>query len=255
MTIVFVSVFGLIIGSFLNVVIYRIPEHKSIVYPSSRCPYCNTEIKPYDNIPVLSYIILRGRCRACGRHISLRYPVIELLTGVLFAGIYIKYGLALDLPVLFILTAGLVAVAFIDIDHRIIPNVITYPGIVLGFASSFFTGINSPVGSISGIAAGAGILLATAYIYKAVAGVEGMGMGDVKLMAMLGAFLGWEAVLFIVVMSAFIGSAAGIFLVIFAGKGRRYAVPFGPFISMAAILYLFYGQGIIAIYLRTIGYA
>lgn len=252
---IFIFVFGLMIGSFLNVVIYRLPRRESIVHPPSHCPSCNAKIKPYDNIPVLSYILLFGRCRNCGRHISFRYPLVELLTGALFAGVYMKYGMTVDLPVLGVLTAGLVAVTFIDIDHRIIPNAITYPGIVLGFAASFITTVTTPAGSIAGMAAGSGILLATAFIYKKLTGTEGMGMGDVKLMAMLGAFLGWQAALFIVVLSAFFGSAAGISLIVFAGKGRKYAVPYGPFISLAAVLYLFYGQELIGIYLRMVGYA
>jgi len=248
-------IFGLIIGSFLNVVIYRLPEHKSIVTPSSHCPNCNAGIKPYDNIPLISYLILRGKCRSCGRHISLRYPLIEFLTGALAAAVYIKYGISFDWIILFALSAALVVAAFIDIDHKIIPDVITYPGIVIGFACSFFLSINNPIGSVLGIITGGGFLLGTAYAYKKVTGVEGMGMGDVKLMAMLGAFLGWGAVLFIIIMSAFIGAAAGLSLMAFAGKGRRYAIPYGPFISLSAIIYLFYGQSLINLYLRIIGYA
>ncbi len=253
--IVSVFIFGLIIGSFLNVVIYRLPEHQSIVFPASHCPHCGKQIKPYDNIPLVSYIMLRGRCRYCGEKISLRYPAVELITGLLAAGLFIKYGFTVDLMVFFVLSAGLIAITFIDIDRMIIPNAISYPGIVLGFASSFFVSTNNPVSAAIGILAGAGILFATAFIYKRVTGVEGMGMGDVKLMAMIGAFLGWEAALFTVIISACIGSIAGIFLVVFAGKGRKHAIPYGPFISASAIVYLFYGQTLITIYLRMIGYA
>jgi leader peptidase (prepilin peptidase)/N-methyltransferase len=253
--IVFVFIFGLIIGSFLNVVIYRLPEHQSIVSPPSHCPRCGKQIKPYDNIPLLSYIILRGKCRYCGSRISPRYPAVELITGLLAAGLFIKYGFSVDLIGFFILSACLIAITFIDIDHRIIPNTISYPGTIIGFAASFFVSINNPINATIGILTGAGILFATAFIYKAVTGVEGMGMGDVKLMAMIGAFLGWEAAIFTIIISAFIGSIVGVSLVLFAGKGRRYAIPYGPFISASAIIYLFYGQTFIHIYLRMTGYA
>ena len=253
--IVFVFIFGLVIGSFLNVVIYRLPEHQSIVSPGSHCPHCGKPIKPYDNIPLVSYIILRGRCRYCANRISARYPAVELITGLLAAGLFVKYGLTIDLIVFFVLSAGLTAISFIDIDHGIIPNALSYPGIIIGFASSFFVSINNPVSSIIGILTGAGILFVTAFTYKSVTGVEGMGMGDVKLMAAIGAFLGWEAAIFTVIISACIGALAGVTLILFAGKGRRYAIPYGPFISASAVVYLFYGHALIALYLRMIGYA
>ncbi|MCL4467903.1 MAG: prepilin peptidase [Deltaproteobacteria bacterium] len=253
--IVFVFIFGLVIGSFLNVVIYRLPEHQSIVSPGSHCPHCGKPIKPYDNIPLMSYMILRGRCRYCGNRISLRYPAVELITGLLAAGLFIKYGLTIDLMVFFILSTGLTAITFIDIDHGIIPNSLSYPGIIIGFASSFFVSINNPISSIIGMLTGAGILFVTAFTYKAVTGVEGMGMGDVKLMAAIGAFLGWEAAIFTVIISACIGALAGVTLILFAGKGRRYAIPYGPFISLSAVVYLFYGHALISLYLRMIGYA
>ncbi len=253
--VVFVFIFGLIIGSFLNVVIYRLPDNQSIVSPPSHCPICGKPIKPYDNIPLLSYIILRGKCRYCGSRISLRYPAVELITGLTAAGLFIKYGFNVDFIVFFILSACLIAITFIDIDYRIIPNTISYPGIIIGFAASFFVSINNPINAAIGILTGAGILFSTAFIYKAVTGVEGMGMGDVKLMAMIGAFLGWEAVLYTIIISAFIGSIVGVLLVLLAGKGRRYAIPYGPFISASAISYLFYGQILIHSYLRMIGYA
>ena len=253
--IVSVFIFGLIFGSFLNVVIYRLPERQSIVSPGSHCPHCGKPIKPYDNIPLISYMVLRGRCRYCGNRISPRYPAVELITGLLAAGLFMQYGLTIDLFVFFILSAGLTAVSFIDIDHGIIPNALSYPGIIIGFASSFFVSINDPVRSVLGMITGAGILYVTAFTYKAVTGVEGMGMGDVKLMAAIGAFLGWEAAIFTVIISACIGALAGVALVLFAGKGRRYAIPYGPFISASAVVYLFYGHALIALYLRMIGYA
>ncbi len=249
-----IFIFGLILGSFLNVIIYRLPRHESIVYPSSHCPYCSAHIKPYDNIPLLSYAILGGKCRSCGKHISLRYPFVELLAGLSGVAIYLKYGLGIDWIFLFVLSLSLITIIFIDLDNRIIPNVITYPGIVIGFAASFFMTINSVTGSVLGSLMGGGVLYATAYLYKSITKQEGMGMGDVKLMAMLGAFLGWQASLFIIITSAFAGSIAGIALMLFAGKNRKYAIPYGPFISLGAFIYLFYGQYIIQIYLRFIGY-
>jgi leader peptidase (prepilin peptidase)/N-methyltransferase len=251
----FIFIFGLVIGSFLNVVIYRLPRHESIVEPGSHCPSCGKPIKPYDNIPVLSYIILRGKCRYCHAVISPRYPVVELLTGFIFVLVYLKYGLSIDTLVLLILCASLIAITFIDIDHRIIPDKISYPGTIIGFLSSFFVSINNPINAIIGMLVGSGILFLTAFLYKAFTGIEGMGMGDVKLMAMIGAFLGWEAAIFTVIISAFIGSLIGIGFILFAGKGKRYAIPYGPFISVSVVIYLFYGKFLIDIYLRMIGYA
>jgi len=251
----FIFIFGLVIGSFLNVVIYRLPRHESIVEPGSHCPSCGKPIKPYDNIPVLSYIILRGKCRYCHAVISPRYPVVELLTGFIFVLVYLKYGLSIDTLVLLILCTSLIAITFIDIDHRIIPDKISYPGTIIGFLSSFFVSINNPINAIIGMLVGSGILFLTAFLYKAFTGIEGMGMGDVKLMAMIGAFLGWEAAIFTVIISAFIGSLIGIGFILFAGKGKRYAIPYGPFISVSVVIYLFYGKFLIDIYLRMIGYA
>lgn len=253
--IIFIFIFGLIIGSFLNVVIYRLPLHQSLAYPSSHCPFCNAKIKPYDNIPVISYVLLLGRCRSCKKHISLRYPLVELLTGCMIVLLYMKYGPGIDMLMLFILSASLIAITFIDIDHRIIPDTLSYPGILVGFVSSFFIPINNPVGSVIGMFAGSGILFIVAYLYEKITGAEGMGMGDVKLMAMLGAFLGWQASIFIIIMSSLIGSIAGIGLMVFAGKSRKFAVPYGPFISLAAVVYMFYGQFLIDLYLKVIGYA
>lgn len=251
----FVFLFGLIIGSFLNVLIYRLPKHESIIHPGSHCPYCGKPIKFYDNIPVISYLILKARCRYCKSKISLRYPIVELITGIIFACIFLKYGFSIDTIVLLILSASLIAITFIDLDQRIIPNAISYPGIIMGFVSSFFVSLNNPVSSIIGLLTGSGILFLTAFVYKSITGIEGMGMGDVKLMGMIGAFLGWEASIFTIVTSALIGSIVGIGLMIFAGKGKRFAIPYGPFISFSAVIYLFYGKIIIELYLRLINYA
>ncbi|MCL5277503.1 MAG: prepilin peptidase [Deltaproteobacteria bacterium] len=252
---VFIFIFGLVIGSFLNVVIYRLPRHQSLVYPPSHCPSCDRRIKPYDNIPLLSYVFLLGRCRYCRGRISPRYPLVELLAGTIAALLSIRYGPGTDAAILFILSSALIAITFIDIDHGIIPNVLSYPGIVLGFLSSFLLHLNSPAGSLSGMLVGGGILLTVAYVYKKIAGVEGMGMGDVKLMVMLGAFLGWQASIFIIIVSSLLGSIAGVGLMIFAGKTRKYAIPYGPFISASAIVYLFYGRPLIDLYLKVIGHA
>ena len=249
------GIFGLIVGSFLNVVIYRLPLHQSIAYPASHCSQCGQKIRAYDNIPVISFILLRGRCRSCHERIPLRYPLVELITGLIAAVLYLRYGLTVELAAFFLLSAGLVAIAFIDLDHGIIPNTLSYPGTIAGLVFSFFLRTNTPLAAVAGILAGAGILFATAFLYKAATGVEGMGMGDVKLMAMIGAFLGWQAALFTIILSALIGALAGVGLVVFAGKGRKFAMPYGPFIAAAALVYLFYGQPLITAYLRIMGYA
>ncbi len=251
----FAFVFGLIIGSFLNVVIYRLPRGQSLVYPRSHCPSCDRPIMPYDNVPLLSYVLLRGRCRYCRARISPRYPLVELATGTVAALLMVTYGPGIDTAVLFVLSCALIAITCIDIDYRIIPNVISYPGIVLGFLSSFITRLNTPLESVAGMLTGSGILFVVASVYRAITGVEGMGMGDIKLMAMLGAFLGWQACIFIIIVSSLFGSIVGVGLVIFAGKARRYALPYGPFIAASAMTYLFYGKLLIGMYLRAIGHA
>lgn len=235
------NVTGAAIGSFLNVLIYRIPEGQSIIFPSSRCPKCKHSIRFYDNIPVISYLILRGRCRGCREKISLRYPFVEAIAALLSMFLFWKYGLSIKYLFSFTFTCALIVITFIDLDHQIIPDVITLPGIPLFFLMAiFFMGI--PVlEALLGILIGGGCLFAIAFLYEIITKREGIGGGDIKLLAMLGAFLGWKSLFFILFVSSLLGTVVGISIMIAKGKDMKYAVPFGPFLSIAAVVYLFVG--------------
>ena len=246
---VFIFLFGAAVGSFLNVCIYRLPRSLSLVHPRSKCPHCETPIAFYDNIPILSYLLLGGKCRHCSTAISLRYLVVELAAGLCAMAVVTRYGLIWEALLLYGLVAALLVVTFIDMDHKIIPNVISYPGIVIGFAASFFSRFITYKESLLGIAVGAGILLLVASGYYFFTKKEGMGGGDVKLLAMIGAFLGWEAVIFTLFVGSAVGTVLGIAVALKTQKGRKAAVPFGPFLSLGAILYLFHGQAIVSWYI------
>jgi leader peptidase (prepilin peptidase)/N-methyltransferase len=247
---VFVFVFGAAVGSFLNVCIYRLPRSISLIRPRSRCPRCESGIAFYDNIPILSYLWLRGKCRHCGATISLRYPVVELAAGLFAVALFSQPGLALrEAFVLFVLVAVLLVVTFIDIDHQIIPDMITYPGIVIGFLSSFFLENITYKDSLLGIVLGGGLLLLVASGYYFVTKKEGMGGGDVKLLAMIGAFLGWKAVIFTILVGSAIGTVIGIAMAFRMQGGRKLAIPFGPFLSLGALLFIFQGHSIMAWYI------
>ncbi|HPL63324.1 MAG TPA: prepilin peptidase [Syntrophales bacterium] len=240
---------GTVVGSFLNVCIIRIPQGLSIVNPPSRCASCGARIRFYDNIPIISYLILRACCRDCGAGISLRYPVVEALTGAILLALYWKFGWGAQLPAAFAFAAVLIVVAFIDLEHKIIPDVITLPGTPVFAAAGILIMDLTVWESLAGIAAGAGSLYLIAFIYRLLTKREGMGMGDVKLLAMLGAFLGWQSLLFILFVSSLLGSFAG-GLIILAGRGNlKYAVPYGPFLSAAAVAYLFAGREIMQLVL------
>ena len=213
------GLFGATVGSFLNVVIYRLPLDKSIVRPRSFCPGCGQAIAWYDNIPVFSYLFLCARCRHCRAHISWRYPLVELLTAGLWVALFWRFGLGRALPVHIVFATSLVAISFIDFDHRIIPNEISLPGIVVGFACSFLwydQGFHWE--SLIGLLAGGGGLLLISIVYLLLRGREGMGMGDVKLLAMLGAWLGWKSLLFILLFASVQGILATIGMVVFGVK-------------------------------------
>ncbi|MBW2195198.1 MAG: prepilin peptidase [Deltaproteobacteria bacterium] len=248
----FVFFFGMAIGSFLNVCIYRLPESISLVHPGSRCPKCKTKIAFYDNIPVLSYIILRGKCRHCETTISLRYLVVEMVSGLFALAIVGQYGFSLETIFVYAFVAALLVVTFIDIDHQIIPDVITYPGIIIGFLSSFLLDHHTYMESIMGIILGGGFLFLVASGYYYLTKKEGMGGGDVKLLAMIGAFLGWKATIFTIFVGSIIGTVLGIVVALYTQKGRKTAVPFGPFLSMGAFLYIFHGQQIMNWYFRLV---
>ncbi len=241
--------FGLFIGSFLNVCIYRIPENKSIVMPASNCPGCHTPIRFFDNIPVLSYVWLLGRCRSCHAPISIRYPVVELLTGV-FAGLCVlKFGFTLAAAIYFAFIASLLVITFIDIDHRIIPDVISLPAIPVFFGATFFLPGIGPVESIAGILIGGGSLFLVAWAYYLFTGKEGMGGGDIKLLAMIGAVVGWQGVILAIFAASITGTVVGGILMLASGKNLKLAIPFGPFLAVGAVISVFYGPELIRWYI------
>lgn len=241
-------IFGLLMGSFLNVCIFRIPMEQSIVSPGSHCPHCNKTIRFYDNIPLLSYLILGGKCRYCRASISLQYPLVEGMTALSSLLLFLRFGPSLSYLFYFAFVAALITITVIDLHHQIIPDVISLPGIGIGLLASLIvpqiTFLNSLLGTLLG--GGSLFLVATAYhwLFKR----EGMGGGDVKLLAMIGAFLGWKAVILTIFLSSFIGSVTGIILILIKGKNFKYAIPFGPFLSVGAVISLFYGESLIRWY-------
>ena len=242
-------VLGSVIGSFLNVCIYRIPAGESIVHPPSRCPACGSGIRWYQNVPVLSYMLLGGKCASCRIRISLRYPLVEALTGVLFVLVFHHFGLQCATLVYWLFAAALVTITFIDLDHQIIPDVISLPGIAVGFLCSFAVPWLSWTDSLLGILAGGGSLYLVAVVYELLTRKEGMGGGDIKLLAMIGAFLGWKAILPIIFISSFMGTLVGVPVMLLKKADGKLAIPFGPFLAAAALFYLFWGPAIINWYL------
>lgn len=258
-------IFGTIIGSFLNVCIYRLPREESIAYPGSHCISCNEPISFYNNIPILSYLLLKGKCSKCNSEISLRYPLVEVITGLLFVATVWSFGLSIQTLFYLIFISSLIAITFIDFKHMIIPNVITYPGIIVGILyntlrtdwnyslelignfnlgmQNFFSLLSEVplLDSIFGVVLGGGLLLLVAYSYEVIKKRQGMGMGDVKLLAMIGAFFGWEGVLFVIFLASILGSVIGISIIIAKKGDLKYALPFGPFLSIAAVIYIFTG--------------
>ena len=250
MILIFSFIFGIILGSFLNVCIHRLPLHQSIVFPASHCCSCKKPIAFYDNIPLLSFIMLRGACRHCKAPISYQYPIVELLTGLLSLACMFTWGVGLPYAVSLAFCAALIVVSFIDLEHQIIPDSISLPGILCGLILSFFTPSLTFLDSLLGAALGGGSLLIIAGGYYLITRQEGMGLGDVKLLAMMGAFLGWQSILFIIMVGSFSGALVGIAVMIKKKKDRRYAIPFGPFLSLGAVSYLLYGQQIIDWYIQ-----
>jgi len=249
---IFSFVFGAVVGSFLNVCIYRIPAGQSIAYPASRCPGCLSPIRWYQNIPVISYMLLRGRCAACQTRISVRYPLVEAITGLLFMLVLSRFGMQWSLGVFWVFTAALIVITFIDIDHQIIPDVISLPGIGVGFVCSFLLPSLSWVDSLLGILVGGGSLYLVAAGYELLTKKEGMGGGDIKLLAMIGAFLGWKAILPIIFISSLLGSLVGIPLMLLKQADGKLAIPFGPFLAVASLTYLLFGPVLIHWYLSLL---
>ncbi|HZV47916.1 MAG TPA: prepilin peptidase [Thermodesulfovibrionales bacterium] len=248
---IIIFVIGAVIGSFLNVCIYRVPRNLSIISPASRCPSCNMPIKPYDNIPFLSYILLGGKCRVCKAGISFRYPLVELLNAVLFVFVVWRFGFAWHTVIYGILCSALVVITFIDLDFQIIPDAITLPGILIGIVAGSLlmpdpfirTSLLGFKASVIGLLAGGGLFYAIAVLSRG-----GMGGGDIKMMAMVGALMGWKSVLLTIFLGSLTGAVFGIFLMISKGKGRKTKIPFGPFLALGTVITLFYGQEIFSWY-------
>ncbi|HUK55808.1 MAG TPA: prepilin peptidase [Nitrospiria bacterium] len=236
-------VLGLIIGSFLNVCIHRLPRNESLIAPSSHCPSCGHPIRGWDNIPLVSFLILGGRCRDCRQPISWRYPLIELVNGLGYLLLVWRFGVGWTTVVYALLFSALLVITFIDLDYQIVPNVITYPGIVIGVAVSFILPVGF-WGSLTGFLVGGGLFYLVAEISFRILKKEALGFGDVKLIAMIGAFLGWKQVLLTIFLGALGGSVIGLFFIVFMGKSREDAIPFGPFLSLGAVVALFSGPAI-----------
>jgi leader peptidase (prepilin peptidase)/N-methyltransferase len=245
---VFTAIFGLCVGSFLNVVIARLPEGRSIVRPGSACPRCEAAIAWYDNLPVFSYALLRGRCRSCRESIAWRYPAVELTCGVLFVLAYRRFEPVTALASALILVAGLVAITAIDLDHQIIPDVLSVPGVALGILFSLAPGGIGWVSSLLGVLVGGGLFVVIILASTLVIGQAGMGVGDVKLGAMLGAFLGWQLALLSILLSVLLGGPLAATLLATGRKGRRDPIPFGPFLALGGLISLFWGDALLAWY-------
>lgn len=274
---IFAFLFGAAIGSFLNVVIHRVPNEESIVFPNSACPKCGAEIKPYDNIPILSWLLLRGKCRNCKVPISARYPAVELLTALVFVLVYWQIGAVPFLPAALIFVSAIIALIFIDSEHMILPNVITYPlfvfaiGVRAGFAlflgKTAFSDMSawpltlfpawpawglSLSGAVLGALVGGGFLWLVGEAWKRLRGVDAMGLGDVKMMAAVGALLGWRLTLLSIFLGAFSGSLIG-GVVVIRQKDRdlQTQIPFGIFLGIGTIISMLFGEQLIAWYIAT----
>lgn len=274
---ILIFIVGLMVGSFLNVVIYRLPvmmkrgwkeecleylelenpdkdrEPFNLTLPLSRCPGCGSPIKPYQNIPVISYLFLRGKCAKCKTHISLRYPLIEVFTGVLSGIIAWYFGYGLETFFALILTWSLVALSFIDIDHQLLPDSITLPLLWLGLFLSLFTIFTDMHSSIIGAIAGYLSLWSVYHVFKLITGKEGMGYGDFKLLSVFGAWLGWQYLPLIILLSSLVGAVIGISMIVFGDKDRNIPIPFGPYLAVAGWLALLWGEKINTLYLHYSG--
>jgi leader peptidase (prepilin peptidase)/N-methyltransferase len=271
---VFIFLFGLVIGSFLNVCIVRIPGGKSIVLPSSSCPKCSATIRPYDNIPVVSYLLLAGKCRKCKTRISAMYPAVELLTGLLFLACYETFGLTDEALKWAVFSAIMIVLVFTDLRERVLPDVVNYTGLGLGLALSLFTKpfdgtaawlanrmfdfpppapVLSFADGLIGAAIGSSLLWLVSEAYFRLRGREGMGLGDVKMMLMAGAFLGAKRTLLTIFTGSVLGSVLGLIFILVRRKDSEYELPFGTFLGMAAVLVVFFGTPVINWYQSLLG--
>ena len=273
-----VGLIGLLVGSFLNVVIYRLPlmmqrnwrkecaeylqigstetesqEPFNLVLPLSRCPNCNTPIKPYQNIPVISYLFLKGRCAICNNPISKRYPIIEAFTAITSAIVANHFGYSPQTIFALMLTWSLIALSFIDIDHQLLPDNITLPILWLGLLLSLFGFFTDTHASIIGACAGYTVLWAVYHLFKLATGKEGMGYGDFKLLALFGAWLGWQYLPLIILLSSLVGAVIGITMIIFVKHDRNNPIPFGPYLAAAGWIALLWGNDLNQFYLSTVG--
>jgi leader peptidase (prepilin peptidase) / N-methyltransferase len=252
-------VLGACVGSFLNVVIHRLPRGESLVFPGSHCTSCGHEIAWYDNVPLVGWLLLRGHCRSCKSGISARYPLVELLTALIAVSLHARLGFSLPFLVAFYFACTLLAIAYIDLDHQIIPDVLSLPGVVVGLVAAPIlhggTWLEAIQAAALGALLGGGILFAVAWSYERATGREGMGGGDVKLLAMVGAFLGWQGVLLTLLLGSLVGSAIGISIMLARGADSKLAIPFGPFLSIGAFVAMFWGGAIVSWYLTSAGLA
>jgi leader peptidase (prepilin peptidase) / N-methyltransferase len=271
------TVLGLLVGSFLNVVIYRVPimmergwrcdckefleleidkadrEPFNLVFPHSRCPHCQTPIKPYQNIPVISYLFLRGKCAQCQGGISIRYPLIEAFTGLCSAIVALHFGYGIALVCALVLTWALIALSFIDIDKQLLPDSIVLPLLWLGLLMSLYPVFIEAEKSIMGAVVGYLSLWSVYHLFKIVTGKEGMGYGDFKLLALLGAWMGWQFIPMIILLSSLVGAVIGIAMILFAGRDHHIPIPFGPYLAAAGWLAFLWGKEILAFYFQTVG--
>jgi leader peptidase (prepilin peptidase)/N-methyltransferase len=245
---VFVALLGLVIGSFLNVCIYRLPRDQSIVWPASRCTTCGRGLAWYENVPVLSWVALRGRCRTCGERISAMYPIVEACTAVVFVVLFARFGLTPLFAVRALFACAMIVLFVVDLQHQILPNEITVPGVVVGLAASMFLepGWRD---ALVGAVAGGGSLWLIAVAYERLRGQEGLGFGDVKMLAMIGAFLGWQLTLLTLVFASFTGSAVALLLMASRRAGWQSKLPLGTFLALGALLASVYGDAVVAWYL------
>jgi leader peptidase (prepilin peptidase)/N-methyltransferase len=249
---ILIILIGLALGSFLNVCIYRIPLKKSILFPCSFCPKCGAKIRFWDNIPLLSFILLKGKCRKCKSKISWQYPLVEFITPVLMILAYLQFGWGWEFVAKTILCLLLIMIFFIDLQHRIIPDVVTLPGIAFGFLLSFFVKSPSVANSLIGIFVGGVLFYLAAVLGELLFKKESMGGGDIKLAMMLGAFLGWQRIFLVFLLSAVLGAMAGGIALLFSKEVKETRmIPFGPFLALGSILAIFIGDTLISAYIKT----
>ncbi len=246
-------IFGLIIGSFLNAVIYRLPRGVGVSKPRSFCPKCESLIPWYRNIPVISWIMLGGRCGDCSERISIRYPLVELAVAVLFGGAVYRWGVSWSTLSSMIFGCAMLLLALVDYDFKLLPNVVTLPGTAIGFALSFVDPRVAWIDSAIGIVVGGGLLYLTAWLYLKLRGLQGMGMGDVKMIAMIGGFVGWQGALLTIFLGSLFGSVVGVGLMTIKGRDWDYALPFGTFLALAAVIVDWSGPQLIAWYWNFLG--